>query len=170
MKASLTLKSLIIFFLLFQDTPVSSIADIKLPARAERLSLVKLKKITDSNLKSSNGFQKIKHIYQIDGTVIAFEDIIVKKSEAKSLQEIRDGILSEGEEFLVSGKKMTIETINKNQFLITRRIINDEFLLTFSSDTKNYKKIRGAVTFKVKEQKAGEKIFYELLNNIVFKK
>lgn len=169
MKIIIIAKSLIIFFLLFQDAPISSVANINIPSKAEKLNAVTLKKYVGKNFYANKSFKRIKNTYKVGNILIGFEDFIVNNNDSRSINEIKDDMSAEGEELIAMGKKVTLETINNRQFIICKSILSNECYYTFYSDFKNKKGISGAVLFKTKDKKNGEKVFDELIKNISFK-
>lgn len=153
-----------------QQEPLSNIAIIKIPVKSSKLNKVDFLTYSNKNFKYSNFIKDVKHIYKTDNILIAFEDKDVSHHNFKSLSEMKDRMLSEGEEMQARGGTVEIIKIKNIEYLIFKQSKNKNYSYTFYSEANNKKYLEGSVIFKMEDKDKAEKIFFDLIKSVSFKK
>jgi len=148
---------------------MSTIATMKVPIKSVKLSKADFLTYSNKNFKYAALIKNVKNIYKSEDILIAFEDKNVTQQQPMSLSEIKERILSEGEEMQARGGSVDIIKIKNIEYLIFKQNSNDNYFYTFYSEAKNKKYLEGSVVFRRIDKDRAEKIFFDFIRSISFK-
>lgn len=160
-----------------QQEPLSSLVNIKPPRNNERLSKSQYSLLIKKRFgKNRTIDEDVKNIYEIDGMILTFKDMILdndySKSNAKSLPQIKDEMVEMMKHLHLKNNldKAEIVKINNIDFFLFKTHLGDNYSYHFTSETRNYKYIIGSIEFEKQDKERADKIFDDLIKSISFKK
>lgn len=127
-----------------QEEPLSTI--IHKPIKSIKLSKADFQSYSKKKNNYASLIKNAKNIYKSEGILIGFEDKAVARNPM-SLTEMKEQMLSDGEEMQVRGGTVDIIKIKNNKYLIFKQNDKHRFSYTFYSETRDNKFIEGSVIF-----------------------
>lgn len=157
-----------------QEEPISKVANIKAPEKAQRIELAEAKQRFASSYRYVRQLPRgMKNIYEVDQIIIAFSDLESasdrqtlehrQKSEMETMKEM-------GGELVAGIDESKIVSVNSIRYYILKRHFKDEYFYSFVSEKNEYMGIYGTFIFKRDAKEKADRIFDKLLKGISFKK
>ncbi|MCZ4245718.1 hypothetical protein [Pedobacter punctiformis] len=156
-----------------QDEPLSKVANIELPQRAERINKNEINNNTKRKFKSTYVISQFDQLYKVDEVLFGFEDYKVQKDDFRTLEDRKNEWLGAMYENNSNPNKNVeraeIIKVNNTKFLIMTALRNDEYFCSFISDKKGSRGISGSLQYKAVDKGNAEKLLNTILNRLIFK-